>query len=63
MSENIEHALEHAVAGVLFCTAVAMLLWIHGTFVQQVRLIGRSSERLIMAEQSEGWEWNRSDEP
>ena len=63
MSESIEHALEHVMAGVLFCTAVAMMFWLHGMFLQQVRLIGRSSERLIMAEQSEGWEWNRSDEP
>ena len=63
MSESIEHALEHAVAGVLFCIAVAMLLWLHGTFVRQIKLTGKSPERLIMAEQSEGREWNHSDVP
>lgn len=54
MSESIENALEHMVAGVLFCVAIAMLFWLHGTFLYQVQLIGRSPERLIMSEQSEG---------
>jgi len=61
MSESIEHALEHVLAGVLFCMAVVMLLWLHGTFVRQVQLTGKSTERLIMAEQSGGREWNHSD--
>lgn len=54
MSESIEHGLEHTVAGVLFCMAIAMMFWLHSTFLQQVRMTGRSSERLIMVEQSEG---------
>ncbi len=52
MTESTEHALEYTVAGVLFCTAIAMLIWLHGTFLQQVQLTGRAPERLIMAEQS-----------
>ena len=54
MSESIEHALEHVVAGVLFCIAIAMLFWLHSTFLQQVQLTGRTSERLILTEQGEG---------
>lgn len=63
MSENMEYALEHVIAGVLFCMAVAMLLWLHGVFLQQVSFAGRASEQLILVEQSEGQEWNRLDEP
>ena len=63
MSENTEQALEHVTAGILFCTAVAMLVWLHGTFLQQILLTGIGSEQLIMAEQSEGAEWNRLVEP
>lgn len=53
MTESIEHALENMVAGVLFCTAIVMLIWLHGTFLKQVQLAGKTPERLIMAEQSE----------
>lgn len=62
MSESIEHALEHIAAGVLFCMAFAVLFLLHGVFLQQVQLTGRSSERFIMTEQSEEEKWNRSDE-
>lgn len=63
MSENIEQALEHVFAGILFCVALAMLFWQHGVFLQQTELTGKASERLILAEQSEGREWNRLEEP
>lgn len=63
MSENIEHALEHMVAGLFFCMAIAMLLWLHGTFLQQVRVVGRYSERLVMLEQCEERKWNHLDVP
>lgn len=63
MSESIEHAMEYIVAGVLFCVAIAMLLLLHGMFLNQVRVTGKSSDRLIMIEQSEEREWKLSDEP
>ena len=50
MTEGMEHALEYAVAGVLFCMAIAMLLWLHGAFVQQMQVLGREPERLILFE-------------
>jgi len=61
MSESIERALEHIVAGILFCAAFALMFWLHGIFLQQVRLTGKSPERLIMAERSEEEEWNHLD--
>jgi len=60
MSENAEHAMEHVTAGILFCTAVAMLIWLHGTFLQQILLTGTGSVQLILVEQREEAEWNRS---
>lgn len=63
MSESIEHAMEYIVAGVLFCVAIAMLLLLHGMFLDQVRVTGKASDRLIMIEQSEEREWKHSDEP
>lgn len=53
MTESIEHALENMVAGVLFCAAIVMLIGLHSTFFKQVQLVGRTPERLIMAEQDE----------
>lgn len=54
MSESMEQALEHAMAGILFCAAFMMLVWLHTTFLQQVQSVGKSSERLILTEQNEG---------
>lgn len=53
MTEGTEHVLEYTVGGILFCMATAVLLLLHGTFLQQVQTAGRTPERLIMAEQSE----------
>lgn len=54
MSESTEHALEYMLGGALFCMAITMMIWLHGTFLQQVQMAGRAPERLILAEQSEG---------
>ena len=50
MSDGTEHALEYAVAGVLFCMAIGVLLWLHGAFMQQVQATGNEPERLILFE-------------
>lgn len=55
MTEGVEHALEHVFAGVLFCIAVTMLLWLHGMFMQQVQSAGKEPERLILFEEDGGW--------
>lgn len=62
MSESTERALEHMVAGMLFCMAIMMLLWLHSTFLKQIQQTGRQPERLILLEQSEAMEWKHSDE-
>lgn len=51
MTEGMEHAFEYVTAGILFCMAVAMLLWLHGAFLQQLQVVGKAPERLIMLEQ------------
>lgn len=53
MNESTEHALEYALSGVLFCMAIALMIWLHGTYLQQLQVVGRVPERLILAEQSE----------
>ena len=51
MTEGTEHALEYVVSGVLFCMAIAVLLWLHGAFMLQARTIGDTPERVILFEQ------------
>ena len=62
MSESTERALEHMMAGILFCMAILMLLWLHSTFLIRIQQTGRQPERLILAEQREAKEWKHSDE-
>ena len=62
MSESTERALEHMVAGILFCTAIMMLLWLHSAFLKQIQQAGRQPERLILVEQNEEMDWRHSDE-
>lgn len=51
MTEGTEHSLEFAVSGLLFCMALAMLLWLHNAFLKQTEVIGTAPERLILMEQ------------
>lgn len=51
MTEGTEHALEYACSGVMFCMAIAMLLWLHSAFMRQAEVIGRTPERVTMFEQ------------
>lgn len=50
MTEGTEYSLEFAVSGLLFCMAIAMLLWLHRGFLQQTEAIGAAPERLILME-------------
>ena len=51
MTDGGEHALEYVVSGVLFCMAMAMLLWMHGAFMKQAEMVGHTPERMILYEQ------------
>ncbi len=51
MTEGTEHSLEYVISGLLFCVALAMLLWLHGAFLRQAQVIGNEPERLILMEQ------------
>ena len=51
MTEGTEQVLEYVASGVLFCMAIAMLLWIHGAFLKQVEEIGNVPDRVILYEQ------------
>ena len=51
MTEGTEHMLEYVVSGVLFCMAIALLLRLHGAFMQQAEVIGNVPERVILFEQ------------
>lgn len=56
MTEGIEHAIEIAAAGVLFCSAVTILLLLHTAFCKQTEVIGRMPERVILfEEEKEAW--------
>ncbi len=50
MTEGTEQTLEYAFSGVLFCMAIAMLLWMHSAFMQQAETVGSSPERVILFE-------------
>ncbi|MBQ8800003.1 MAG: hypothetical protein IJZ55_10600 [Lachnospiraceae bacterium] len=54
MTEGIEHALEVAFSGVLFCGAVILLLWLHGAFCKQLECVGICPEQMILFEESGG---------
>lgn len=51
MTEGTEHSMEYVISGLLFCMALTMLLWLHGAFLKQTRVIGTEPERLILMEQ------------
>lgn len=54
MTEGAEHGMEAVFAGILFCMAVAVLLWLHGAFMGQISRLGDSPERLILTEYEGG---------
>lgn len=51
MTDGTEQALEYVAGGILFCIAVSMLLWLNTAFLQQMEVLGRAPERLILFEQ------------
>ena len=57
MTEGIEHALEYVLGGVLFCMAIVILLQLHGAFLKQIHMLGRTPEQLILFEQEGEEEW------
>lgn len=50
MTEGVERAVEHVIAGILFCVAIGLLLWLHGTLVQQTTVFGTDAGRLLVSE-------------
>jgi len=50
MTDVAEHALEYVVYGIIFCIATTMLLWLHGSFVQLIEVVGTVPERVILFE-------------
>lgn len=53
MTESMEHAMEYAFAGFLFCMAFSILLWIHGAVIQHMKVLGKEPERVIFFERTE----------
>lgn len=53
MTEGVERATEHVIAGILFCMAITLLLWFHGTLVQQTGVFGKDAGRLIISERED----------
>ena len=51
MTEGIEQAIEHIVGGILFGTALLLLLWFHAVTEEQLQMLGKEPERLILFEQ------------
>lgn len=51
MTEGTEQAIEQFAGGILFCMAIAMLLWFHTVTEEQLRVFGKEPERLILFEQ------------
>lgn len=51
MTEGTEHAIEHIMGSILFCMAVALLLWFHTVTQEQLQVLGKEPERLILLEQ------------
>ena len=62
MTEGTEHALEYVVAAGMFCMAIAMLIWLHGAMIQQITMLGKEPECVILFEREGGLGWNHSDE-
>ncbi len=53
MTDGIERAIESVFAGVLFCIALGMMLWLHGAFMQSLDIVGKEPEQLILFEETE----------
>lgn len=53
MTESTERAMEYAFAGILFCMALSILLRLHGTVMQQMKVLGKDPERVIFLERAE----------
>lgn len=51
MAEGTEQAMEHIMGGILFCMAIALLLWFHTVAEEQLQMLGKEPERLILFEQ------------
>lgn len=51
MTEGTEQVIEHIIGGVLFCIAIACLLWFHTVTEEQLQVVGKEPERLILFEQ------------
>ena len=47
MTDGVEHALEYVVSGVLFCMAMAMLLWMHGAFMKQAEMLALEMDEFM----------------
>ncbi|MBP3616462.1 MAG: hypothetical protein J6J38_00315 [Lachnospiraceae bacterium] len=51
MTDGMEQAFEHIVGGILFGTALLLLLWFHRAADGQLQVFGKEPERLILLEQ------------
>lgn len=51
MTEGTEQAIEHIVGGILFGTAIALLLWVHAVTEEQLQVLGKEPARVILFEQ------------
>ena len=54
MTQGMEHTMEAIFAGIIFCMAVVVLLWLHGAFMGQIHRFGDVPERLILTEDEGG---------